>query len=82
MRMEIKTIGQLKDIIKRFDDDFKLEVDIMIEIPEEELIKSRWPYPWRKEDGRLEFNDVGYSENVVCFGVYRKENEDARQMDI
>jgi hypothetical protein len=69
--MKIETIGQLKKLISSMDDDFKLEINIMTEIPEEELINSRYPYPWRKIDGYIEYHDTGYSDKVVCFGIYQ-----------
>jgi len=65
--MKLNTIGQLK----KLDDDFKLEINIMNEVSEEELINSRYPYPWLKEDGYIEYHDTGYSDRVVCFGVYK-----------
>jgi hypothetical protein len=68
--MEINTVGQLKNLIKDLDDDFKLDINIMTLVPPEELIKS--PYPWSREDGRIEFHDIGYSDKVICFGVFKK----------
>lgn len=70
--MEIKTIGQLRKVIDHLDDDFRLEIRIMTEIPKEELVKSMYPYPWRHEDGKLEFHDIGYSDKVICFGVHKE----------
>lgn len=68
----IHTIGELKKLIANMDDDFTLEIDYMIEIPNEELVKTRYPYPWRRKECKLEYHDTGYSDKVVCFGVYDK----------
>lgn len=69
---KINTIGQLKELIKNIDDNFKLEIDIMNLIPDEQLIQMSYPYPWSREDAYIEYHDTGYSDKVVCFGVYRK----------
>lgn len=69
---KIETIGQLRELIKNMDDDFKLEVDIMTLIPDEDLAQMIYPYPWIREDAYIEYHDTGYSDKVVCFGVYKK----------
>ena len=69
----IKTVGQLRKILKDFEDDYKLEIDYMILIPDEQLLKMSYPYPWIRKECRLEFHDVGYSDKVIYFGLYDKE---------
>lgn len=71
--MEVKTIKQLKDLIKNINDDFKIEVSIMEEISEQELLNSRYPFPWRHKQAKIEFHDIGYSDKEVCFGVYESK---------
>lgn len=68
----IKTVGDLRKIINDLDDDYKLDIRIMKEIPEKELISRRYPYPWEMIDGYLEFHDIGYSDKELCIGVYEK----------
>jgi len=69
----IKTVGQLRKILKDFDDDYKLEIDYMVLMTDEQLSKMAYPYPWIRKECRLEFHDVGYSDRVLCFGLYDKE---------
>ena len=58
MRDGIKTVGDIRKMIGGLDDDFKLEIRIMKEVPEEELKQRRYPYPWDMEDGYMEFQRV------------------------
>lgn len=53
----IKTVGDLRKILNNLDDDYKLDIRIMKEIPEEELAGRSYPYPWEMIDGYLEFQD-------------------------
>lgn len=69
--MEVNTIGDLKKLINNHDDDFRIEMNIMTEISEEQLKGSLYPYPYIHEKARLEYHDTGYSDKVVCFGVYK-----------
>jgi len=73
MNTNIKTVGQLRAILKDFDDDFKLEMDYMILLTDEQLSKMSYPYPWMRQECILEFHDVGYSDRVLCFGLYDKD---------
>ena len=68
----IKTVGDLRKILNNLDDDYKLDIRIMKEIPEEELVGRSYPYPWNMIDGYLEFQDIGYSDKEPCIGVYEK----------
>lgn len=68
---KIKTIGDFRRITKLLDDDFKLAIRIMKEIPEEER-NPLYSYPWEMIDGELEFQDIGYSDKDICIGVYEK----------
>jgi len=66
----IKTLGDFRRLTKDLDDDFAIDFCVSIRVPEEELKKRRYPYPYDTEyfDG-FEFVDVGYSDKVACFGV-------------
>lgn len=68
--MEIRTIGDLKNLIKNLDDDFKIEIKIMEEIPDEKLKGMMYPYPWKMTDAILEMADVGYSDKIFNLRVY------------
>lgn len=67
--MEIKTLGDFRKLTKDFDDDFKLDVRIVREVPEEELKQRLYKYPWDMFDATIEI-DVGYSDKVFCIRVY------------
>lgn len=69
---EIKTIGDFRRLTENLDDDFKIDVRIAREVPEEELKNRSYPYPWELFDGRLEFHDIGYSDKEFCIGVYEQ----------
>jgi len=66
----IRTVGDFRRLTENLSDDFKLDVRIMKEVPEEELKQRRYPYPWDMVDGRIEFHDIGYSDKDFCIGVY------------
>ena len=70
--MKIKTIGELKELIKDMDDDYSIEMRIRTRVSDEEIIKRQYPYPFDTDyvDG-IEYDDTGVSDKVVCFGVER-----------
>ena len=72
--MEIKTLGDFRRITKDLDDDFKFDIRIMKRVPEEELVKRCYPYPWDMIDGKMEFQDVGVADKDFCIGIYEKED--------
>ena len=67
---KILTVGDLRKVIADLDDDFTIEMRVRTRVPDEELAKRSYPYPFDTEyiDG-IEFDDIGYSDKVVCFGV-------------
>ena len=71
--MKLKTVGDIRKMIENLDDDFKLDIRLMREVPEEELKNRFYPYPYDMYDGELEFQDIGYSDRELCIGVYGKE---------
>ena len=66
----IKTLGDFRKLTKDLDDNFAIEFRVRTRVPEEELKKRRYPYPYDTEyfDG-FEFDDIGYSDKVACFGI-------------
>ena len=66
----IKTLGDFRKLTKDLDDDFTIELRVRRRVPEEELKTRRYPYPYDTEyfEG-FEFDDIGYSDKEVCFGV-------------
>ena len=75
----IKTVGDLRKILKDLDDDFKLDIRIMKEIPEKELVGRKYPYPWEMIDGYLELQDIGYFDRELCIGVYEKDDMELKK---
>jgi hypothetical protein len=64
----INTIGDLKKIINKMDDDFKIEIRVRQKLSEAEIVKSLYPYPFHTDYTTLEFDDIGYSDKVLCLG--------------
>ena len=70
--MQIKTIKDLKELIKDMDDDYSIEFRVRTKISNEECAKRAYPYPFDTEYGEgFEYDDTGVSDKVVCFGVER-----------
>ena len=72
--MKLKTVGDIRKMIENLDDDFKLDIRLMREVPEEELKNRSYPYPYDMYDGELVFHDIGYSDKELCIGAYKKED--------
>lgn len=68
---KIKTVGQLREIIKNLSDDFVIEMRIRCKLSDEELMKLSYPYPYETEYAILEFDDIGHSDKTLCLGVER-----------
>ena len=66
----IRTVKDLRELINQLDDDFVIEFRVRRKLTEEELKNMRYPYPYETEyfEG-IEFDDIGYSDKVLCFGV-------------
>ena len=73
--MEIKTLGQFREITKNLPDDYEIEMRIRRRISDEEMKeladKYGWiyPYPYETDYFTLEFDDVGVLDRVLCLGV-------------
>ena len=72
---KIETVGELRELLKDLDDDYKLDIHIMKAITEKGLKGSRYPYPCEMIDGYLEFQDIGVSDKELCLGVYENKGE-------
>jgi len=72
----IKTLGDFRRLTKDLNDDFSIEFRVRTRVPDEELKNRRYPYPYDTEyfEG-FEFDDVGYSDKVACFGVTLEATE-------
>lgn len=67
--MEIKTVGQLRKIIETLSDDFEIEMRVRRKLSDEDFKQMRYAYPYETEYLTLEFDDIGYSDKVLCMGV-------------
>lgn len=70
---EIKTVGQLRNIIEDLSDDYKIEMRIRRKLSDNELKNCIYPYPYETEYVGLEFDNIDMSDRVLCLGVERKE---------
>jgi hypothetical protein len=68
--MKIKTIGELKNLIKDMDDDYSIKMSIRTRVPDDEITKRLYPYPFDIEliDG-IEYDDKSVSEKIISFSV-------------
>lgn len=68
--IKIKTLGDFRRLTENLDDDFKIDFRVRTRVPDEELVKRAYPYPYDTEyfEG-FDFDDIGYSDKEVCFGV-------------
>lgn len=66
----IKTIGELKNLIAKLDDDFVIEFRVRRKLTDDELRNQKYPYPYETEYfNGIEFDDIGYSDKELCLGV-------------
>lgn len=66
----IKTVGDIRKLIESLPDDFEIEMRLVRELTEEEALKRnpQYPYPFVTDyEASLNFDDIGYSDKVVCF---------------
>ena len=74
MRIDkIKTVGQLRKVIKNLSDDYEIEMRIRRKLSDEELKHCIYPYPYETQYSELEFDDIGVSDKVLCLGVELKD---------
>lgn len=75
--MEIKTVGQLRKIMTHLSDDFEIDMRVRRKLTDEELMQCRYPYPYDTQYLTLEFDDIGYSDKVLCLGVTLENEEES-----
>ena len=70
----IITLGDFRRLTADLPDDFTIDFRVRKRVPEDELAKRRYPYPYDTDyfEG-VEFDDVGWSDKVICFGVTYEE---------
>jgi hypothetical protein len=64
---QIKTVGDLREVIKNLDDSFTIELTIRKKLAENELVKLLF-MTHETYKSTLEFDDIGYSDRVLCLG--------------
>lgn len=78
--MEIKNVGQLRKIIENLSDDYEIEMRVRRKLSDDEVRELHnkygriYPYPYETQYVELEFDDIGVSDKVLCFGVTYKIN--------
>lgn len=76
--MEIKNVGQLRKIIENLSDDYEIEMRARRKLSDDEVRELHnkygriYPYPYETQYVELEFDDIGVSDKVLCFGVTYK----------
>ena len=68
---------KVKELIERLKlyGDFDLDVTVHLEVMEEELQKRMYKYPHDNYKAKLEIDDIGHSDKVVCVGVEIAEKQ-------
>lgn len=78
--MEVKNVGQLRKIIENLSDDYEIEMRVRRKLSDDEVRELHnkhgriYPYPYETQYVELEFDDIGVSDKVLCFGVTYKIN--------
>lgn len=67
--VKITTVGELKELLNKLDDDFKLRIMLCENVDGAELANMRYPYPHKYTDLQLEFGDVSYSDRELRLDV-------------
>lgn len=67
--VQIKTIGDLRKATESLEDNFKIEIHSYEDIPKEELRTMPYPYPTRTINHDLSVVDIGYSDEIIIFGL-------------
>lgn len=61
-------VGEFIKKIEKYS-DFELDVRIVETIPEEELKKMSYPFPYNYNEAKMEIVDIGHSDKVVKINV-------------
>jgi hypothetical protein len=61
-------VGKLKQIIQDIPNDFTIQMRVRSRLSNEQIIKSKYPYPFHTINTELEFDDVGISDKQLCLG--------------
>lgn len=71
---KIITLGDFRRLTADLPDDFTIDFRVRKRVPEAELAKRAYPYPYDTDyfEG-VEFDDVGWSDKEICFGVTYEE---------
>lgn len=78
--MEVKNVGQLREIIENLSDDYEIEMRVRRKLSDDEVRELHnkygriYPYPYETQYVELEFDDIGVSDKVLCLGVTYKIN--------
>lgn len=61
---------KVKELIEQLKgyENFDIELTVHRKITDEELKNSAYPYPYENIQSKLELDDIGHSENVICLG--------------
>ena len=71
--MKITNIKELRELIKDLDDDYSIEMRIRTKLSDDEIIKSKYLYPYKTQYiNGFEYDDIGVSDKVLCIGVESK----------
>lgn len=55
--------------------DFDIQLTVHKKLSENELVGMTYPYPYANYKVKLELDDIGYSDKLICLGCELKEHE-------
>ncbi len=61
-------VATLKSLLEDLPDDMEVIAGVSVPVPEEKRAKN-WPSPFNLFYRDVEFNDIGWSENVLSLGI-------------
>ena len=61
-------VAELRDKISCLPLNFEIKFQVRRQISEEGLAGIDYPYPFETENVEIEFDDIGWSDQVVLFG--------------
>lgn len=59
------TVKELIENLQKLPEDFQIKSQVIREIPEDELDKMSYKFPYEFIDANLDIADIGYSDKIV-----------------
>ena len=67
-------VRDLKTFLEDLPDDMEVFASVAVPVPEGKRVKE-WPTPFNYHVRDIDFNDIGWSENILTLGVELKTDD-------